>query len=233
MVKNMKIKVGICIALLFLNVGCAVVKDSTGTQIDETGSTQCDTEREYVMVGGRKHYIPKMDYDCLKKIDESADLYEGSETEGIVKKMMEITFQKVYFSQEIEELEKWSDVGLSEIQLDGNVCQNGRIIYMEFTIKNVSDEEVKYYASNVGLVYMDERENVRQATTDVGYFNYMSEGHDGLLVKIQPGESKEIRIGYFIPEETFEKGKLYIDATMQNPSENEYKVYYSIPDMEK
>ena len=63
MVKNMKIKVGICIALLFLNVGCAVVKDSTGTQIDETGSTQIDTEREYVMVGGRKYYIPNMDYD--------------------------------------------------------------------------------------------------------------------------------------------------------------------------
>ncbi|MDC7301036.1 transposase [Agathobacter ruminis] len=48
---------------LFLNVGCAVVKDSTGTQIDETGSTQSDTEREYVMVEGRKNYIPNMDYD--------------------------------------------------------------------------------------------------------------------------------------------------------------------------
>lgn len=99
MVKNMKIKVGMCIVLLFLNVGCSVVKDSTGTQIDETGSTQSDTEREYVMVGGRKHYIPKMDYDCLKKIDESADLYELSETDGMKKNDGNYFSKSIFFTR--------------------------------------------------------------------------------------------------------------------------------------
>ncbi|PHU37483.1 hypothetical protein CSX02_07765 [Agathobacter ruminis] len=58
--------------------------------------------------------------------------------------------------------------------------------------------------------------------------------HNAFLLKIEPGEKKDIRVGYFIADDFLDECKdLYLDATNSNTTNNENKIYYPIPGVSK
>ncbi|PHU36723.1 hypothetical protein CSX02_11690 [Agathobacter ruminis] len=57
--------------------------------------------------------------------------------------------------------------------------------------------------------------------------------HNAFLLKIEPGEKKDIRVGYFISEDVLNSCEdIYFDATNDSTSEDG-RIYYPIPGVSK
>ena len=242
----------LCWGFIIILVGncfaCSTVKEEArsqtnslhGSDVSETAMTE-ETENpdDYYIVQGHKIPILKMDYSAIKQLQESCYFDWIQEKDGTFRQIkLKLSVKKVYLTNEIEEnKDEWDEIGLEDAQFNGNTCTNGKIAYADFQLENEEAETVYFSAPEIGFIGVGERNHLVVLASEIGYFNYMGtidNDHNAFLLKIEPGEKKDIRVGYFIADDFLDECKdLYLDATNSNITNNENKIYYPIPGVSK
>ncbi|MCR5677930.1 MAG: hypothetical protein K6G13_07875 [Agathobacter sp.] len=239
---------GFIIILVSNCFACSTVKEEArsrtnslyGSDVSETAMME-ETENpdDYYIVQGHKIPKTKMDYSAIKQLQESCYFDWIQENDGTFRQIkLKLSVKKVYLTNEIEEnKDEWNEIGLEDAQFNGNTCTNGKIGYADFQLENEENETVDFCASSIGFTGVGERNHLEALASEIGYFNYMGtidNDHNAFLLKIEPGEKKDIRVGYFILEDYLDNCRdIYLDATKSNITNGKMKIYYPIPGVSK
>lgn len=168
-------------------------------------------------------------YDITEQLQLAnvSEYYELGEEIEIKSELSDITkvISGIYITKTFEEdVAEWNTVatGMEDIETQDKTITNGfSIIYIEGIVTNHADKEEIYGLSSVRI--MREQDGALWGIfKELGYSNLMGTGKSAQILKLQPGESKEFRLGYLVPDEYLDS-PLYVEVTGISSSED-YKV---------
>lgn len=168
-------------------------------------------------------------YDITEQLQLAnvSEYYELGEEIEIKSEFSDITkvISEIYITKTFEEdMAEWNTVatGMEDVEAQDKTITNGfSIIYIEGTVTNHADKEEIYGLSSVRI--MRELDGALWGIfKELGYSNLMGTGKSAQILKLQPGESKEFRLGYLVPDEYLDS-PLYVEVTGISGSED-YKV---------
>lgn len=201
----------ICALLSMLLSSCSLVNEDYSSQVNSESIQRNETEN----VETEKVYLPGRDYE-LAHFSEVTKFAEVGETVRVdesyeVRNPYEITICRAEVTDTFEEdLSKWEDYMLEDIDIkDKKIVGEEKIVYIDYTVKNCEDEKLEFYTSSVSLVYIED-DYIYSA--EIAFSSENKGGKSAYQVVLDPGESKDIKIGYIIPENNL-NNEMYINLT--------------------
>ena len=221
MSKTKTITIFICSLCMILSACSAsdneTIKESYGTHvIVETSETLVSEETL------ASYYM--MDQYLLAGVSEYYELGEEIEIKNEFRDITKI-IHDVYITKTFEEnITEWSVVstGIEDIQTqDKTITNDFSIVYISGTVTNCFEKDDVYGLGTVQVMW-EQDGALWGIGKELGYSNLMGSGKSAQILTLQPGESKDFRLGYLVPDEYLEY-PLYLEVTGISGSEN-YKV---------
>ncbi len=212
-----------CVFLSLQLLSCSMVNETYSSQVNSESIQRNETENvdtEKVYIEGRDFKVPHLSNvthfgevgECIR-IDEA---YEVADP-------YEITINRLEITDTFEEdLSKWQGFIVDEIESDGEkIIGEDRILYIDYTIKNIGSEDLLFYTSNISsYAVVDDH----FAGNEVGFSSEDKGGKSAYQITLKPEESKAVKIGYIISSERKDY-ELYVNLTgSTNLEDNLYLV---------
>jgi len=201
----------ICALLSMLLSSCSLVNEDYRSQVNSESIQRNETEN----VETEKVYLPGRDYE-LAHFSEVTKFAEVGETVRVdesyeVRNPYEITIRQTRITDTFEEeLSKWEDFILEDIEIkDKKIVGKEKIVYIDYTLKNCGNEKLDFYTPTVLL---ESVEDDYLSGIEMAFSSENKGGKSAYQVLLAPGESKDIKIGYIIPENCL-NDELYINLT--------------------
>lgn len=181
------------------------------------GTDNQEKPKDNNIESGEEDWSP-MPIEKMENVKEVVKVGQETHIEYLdVEQDYNITVDKVYTTQTFEEdMAEWAEIGLSDVNMEGDnwVTEDRCIVYVEYRVKNLNSEILKFGAMQVKV--MAEQDGVlSQFAREIGYNSMAGTSFDGDMsnfVEIEPEEEVAFRIGYLITERTKEQN-LYLELS--------------------
>lgn len=213
-----KIILLICGIVALCISACSVTKNNSGDSTSAV-NTEEETEGKTIKIDGLS-----FDGNTIKFINEETKFLDDA-----IGMNYTILIKNIEMSSEIKGDETcWQkEIGMEDAEEKEGQLINGKIIYIDFVVTNNLDNNYDFYTSTIGLMGVYDGE-VRPLSESPNYCNLMGAGKDAFKVTLQPGEEKNIQVGYYVCSEDIESTDIYVDPSSGTLYDS-YKTFYSIP----
>ncbi|WP_272757073.1 hypothetical protein [Agathobacter ruminis] len=195
-----------CVFLGMQLLSCSMVNEAHSSQVNSESIQHDGTENDYVL--GKDFEVAR-----LSKVTKFAEVGEPVVIDESYEKSnpYEITIRQTKITDTFEEeLSKWEDFILEDIEIkDKKIVGKEKIVYIDYTLKNCGNEKLEFYTPTVLL---ESVEDDYLSGIEMAFSSENKGGKSAYQVLLAPGESKDIRIGYIIPENRL-NDELYINLT--------------------